>query len=66
MGQLATIFRNDQDALGFLSAEGMVYRLGEATLAGEDVREFRIPFDEIARRLWAHMLDDLFKDVPVE
>ena len=39
---------------------------GEATLAGEDVREFRIPFDEIARRLWAHMLDDLFKDVPVE
>ena len=39
---------------------------GEATLAGEDVREFRIPFDEIARRLWTHMLDDLFKDVPVE
>ena len=39
---------------------------GEATLAGEDVREFRIPFDEIARRLWAHMLDDLFKDVPAE
>ena len=39
---------------------------GEATLAGEDVREFRIPFDEIARRLWAHMLDDLFKEVPEE
>ncbi len=37
---------------------------GEATLAGEDVREFRIPFDEIARRLWSHMLDDLFKKVP--
>ena len=34
MGQLATIFRNYQDALGFLSEEGMVYRLGEATLAG--------------------------------
>ena len=34
MGQLSTIFRNYQDALGFLSAEGMVYRLGEATLAG--------------------------------
>ncbi|MBI4003218.1 MAG: hypothetical protein HY348_15740 [Nitrospira defluvii] len=32
---------------------------GEATLAGEDVREFRIPFDEIARRLWSHMLDNL-------
>jgi len=39
---------------------------GEATLAGEDVREFRIPFDEIARRLWTHMLDDLFKDLPAE
>lgn len=39
---------------------------GEATLAGEDVREFRIPFDEIARRLWTHMLDDLFKDSPSE
>lgn len=39
---------------------------GEATLAGEDVREFRIPFDEIARRLWTHMLDDLFKDFPTE
>ncbi|MGZ8393834.1 MAG: hypothetical protein ACXWWJ_03610 [Nitrospira sp.] len=39
---------------------------GEATLAGEDVREFRIPFGEIARRLWAHLLDDLFKGVPVE
>ncbi len=33
MGQLATIFRNYQDALGFLSAEGMVYRLGEAALS---------------------------------
>lgn len=39
---------------------------GEATLAGEDVREFRIPFDEIARRLWSHMLDDLFAGLPVD
>lgn len=39
---------------------------GEATLAGEDVREFRIPFDEIARRLWARMLDDLFGGAPGE
>lgn len=39
---------------------------GEATLASEDVREFRIPFDEIARRLWSHMLDDLFTGLPVE
>lgn len=39
---------------------------GEATLAGEDVREFRIPFDEIALRLWGHMLDNLFKGAPVE
>ena len=39
---------------------------GEATLAGEDVRESRIPFDEIARRLWSHMLDDLFTGLPVE
>ena len=39
---------------------------GEATLAGEDVREFRIPFDEIARRLWTHMLDDLLSGVPAE
>lgn len=39
---------------------------GEATLAGEDVREFRIPFDEIARRLWSHMLDDLFTGLPAE
>ena len=39
---------------------------GEATLAGEDVREFRIPFDEIARRLWSHMLDNLFTGLPVE
>ena len=39
---------------------------GEATLAGEDVRESRIPFDEIARRLWSHMLDDLCKGLPVE
>ncbi len=38
----------------------------EATLAGEDVREFRIPFDEIARRLWSHMLDDLLMGLPVE
>ena len=39
---------------------------GEATLAGEDIRESRIPFDEIARRLWSHMLDDLFTGLPVE
>ena len=39
---------------------------GEATLAGEDVREFRIPLDEIARRLWSRMLDDLFTGVPEE
>lgn len=34
---------------------------GEATLAGEDVREFRIPFEEIAQRLWERMLNDLWK-----
>jgi len=39
---------------------------GEATLAGEDIRESRIPFDEIARRLWSHMLDDLFTGLPEE
>lgn len=39
---------------------------GEATLAAEDVREFRIPFDEIARRLWSRMLDDLLMGLPVE
>ncbi len=39
---------------------------GEATLAGEDIRESRIPFDEIARRLWSHMLDDLFTGLPAE
>jgi hypothetical protein len=38
---------------------------GEATLAAEDVRELRIPFDEIARRLWAHMLEDLLIGLPV-
>ena len=38
----------------------------EATLAGEDVRESRIPFGEIARRLWSHMLDDLFTGLPLE
>lgn len=32
---------------------------GEATLAGEDVREFRIPFEEIAEHLWARLLTDL-------
>lgn len=32
---------------------------GEATLANEDVREFRIPFEEIARRLWRRILEDL-------
>lgn len=39
---------------------------GEATLAAEDVREFRIPFDEIARRLWSHMLNDLLMGLPAE
>lgn len=34
---------------------------GEATLAGEDVREFRIPFEEIAQHLWERMLKDLWK-----
>jgi len=38
---------------------------GEATLATEDVREMRIPFDEIARRLWSHMLEDLLIGLPV-
>ncbi len=33
---------------------------GEATLANEDVREFRIPFEEIAQRLWRRMLLDLW------
>src|SRR5581483_5093623 len=32
---------------------------GEATLAGEDMREFRIPFEEIARHLWRRILDQL-------
>jgi hypothetical protein len=39
---------------------------GEATLAAEDVREARISFDEIALRLWSHMLDDLFTGLTVE
>jgi hypothetical protein len=34
---------------------------GEGTLADEDVRESRIPFDEIAQRLWERMLNDLWK-----
>lgn len=34
---------------------------GEATLATEDVREFRIPFEEIAARLWGRMPEDLWK-----
>jgi hypothetical protein len=34
---------------------------GEATLATEDVRELRIPFEEIAARLWGRMLEDLWK-----
>ncbi len=33
---------------------------GEATLANEDIREFRIPFEEIARRLWQKILQDLW------
>ncbi|HXZ25033.1 MAG TPA: hypothetical protein VEI24_02340 [Nitrospiria bacterium] len=32
---------------------------GEATLAGEDVREVRIPFEEIADNLWQRMLKGL-------
>ncbi len=32
---------------------------GEATLAGEDVREFRIPFEEIADHLWRQLLATL-------
>lgn len=32
---------------------------GEATLAGEDVREYRIPFEDIAHRLWGQILKDL-------
>ena len=32
---------------------------GEATLAGEDVREVRISFEEIAGRLWQRMLKGL-------
>jgi hypothetical protein len=32
---------------------------GEAMRAGEDVREFRIPFEEIAQRLWERMLKGL-------
>lgn len=34
---------------------------GEMTLAGEDIREFRIPFEDIAQRLWERMLRDLWK-----
>jgi hypothetical protein len=33
---------------------------GEATLAGEDVREYRIPFEEIASRLWQQMFQNLW------
>jgi hypothetical protein len=33
---------------------------GEATLAGEDVREYRIPFEEIAGRLWQRMFQGLW------
>lgn len=32
---------------------------GEATLAGEDVREYRIPFEEIAAHLWRQLLTTL-------
>ncbi len=35
---------------------------GEATLAGEDVREYRIPFEEIAGRLWQRMFRDLWHE----
>ena len=34
---------------------------GEGTLADEDIRESRIPFEAIAQRLWARMLNDLWK-----
>lgn len=36
----------------------------EGTLAHEDVREFRIPFEEIAGRLWQRMLQDLVNSSP--
>jgi hypothetical protein len=35
---------------------------GEMTLAGEDIREFRIPFEEIAEHLWERILQDLSTD----
>lgn len=38
---------------------------GEASLATEDVQELRIPFDEIARRLWSNLLNDLLMGLPV-
>lgn len=38
---------------------------GEATLAGEDVREYRIPFEEIAQHLWGRLLEDLHSTRPV-
>jgi hypothetical protein len=34
---------------------------GDATQADEDVREFRIPFEEIAQHLWEQMLNDLWE-----
>lgn len=44
------------------SGEIMWESSGEATLANEDVREFRIPFEEIAQRLWRRMLLDLWQE----
>lgn len=38
---------------------------GEATLAGEDIREYRIPFEEIAQHLWGRLLEDLHSKRPV-
>ena len=39
---------------------------GEATLAGEDVREFRIPFEQIAARLWRRILEELTYGLPAD
>jgi hypothetical protein len=37
---------------------------GEATLGAEDVREFRLPFEEIAKHLWRRILQDLEQGPP--
>jgi hypothetical protein len=38
---------------------------GEATLAGEDVREYRIPFEESTQHLWGRLLEDLRSKRPM-